>query len=138
MPTFASQLRSLFKDQQVVLLCGALGVGKTTLVGFLLESLGHSALSPAFEVCHTYPGNPVVHHLDLYRLKNDEDLESTGFWDIFQRDLNQKCWILIEWADRLKWDFLPPGWHYICVQFKFSLNQDERIITVSECIDMYR
>ncbi len=136
MPAFVLQLKSLFKDWQVVLLCGSLGAGKTTLVRFLLKNLGHQALSPAFAVCHTYQGELVVHHLDLYRLKNDEDLESTGFWDIFQKGSAKRRWVLIEWADRLKWDFLPPGWHYICVRLKFSLNKNERIVTVSECVDM--
>jgi len=126
-PALGNQLRSAFQYPQTLLLCGHLGAGKTTLVRHLLTQAGHPVMSPAFAIRHHYPPN--IDHVDLYRLKNDEDLESTGFWEIFQlvpHKKNQKILttklIIIEWADRLQWSCLPPSWHYITVTMDFVKN----------------
>ena len=112
MPVFAKELKSLFKKPQALLLEGPLGAGKTTLVQHLLNE---PALSPAFAVQNVYGVEPeLIKHVDLYRLKDDQDLESTGFWDIFADPANTYL-VIIEWADRLNPLSLPPGWHYLKV-----------------------
>lgn len=55
----------------VVLICGELGSGKTTLVRGAARALGVSGpvTSPTFSIGHRYPARGVtVSHLDLYRL----------------------------------------------------------------------
>ena len=123
----------------MLLLCGPLGVGKTTLVRALLESEGCRVMSPAFTVCNSYvAGNKHIYHVDLYRLKNSEDLESTGFWDIFQKKNPKKGareevkWLFIEWADRLPFQQLPHNWNCIKIDLKFAKATNLRQINVSQ------
>jgi tRNA threonylcarbamoyladenosine biosynthesis protein TsaE len=56
----------------VVLLCGELGSGKTTLARGIARALGVSApvTSPTFTIAHRYQGSErVVSHIDLYRVR---------------------------------------------------------------------
>ena len=73
----------------------------------------------------------IIHHVDLYRLKDDEDLESTGFWDVFS---NKEDLVIIEWADRLNQKSLPPNWHYIQVKISFVPNQSDRRFITVKCL----
>ena len=145
--SFAKELKPLLKKPQVLLLEGPLGVGKTTFVRFLFDLLieensenslsekreeklqrGGPVVSPAFSVHHSYSTSfGLVQHIDLYRLKNDEDLESTGFWDVFSEP-EKKNLIIIEWANLLNPRCLPPGWNYIKLDFSFEKNKDTRHI----------
>src|SRR5689334_7672356 len=70
----------------VVCLYGELGVGKTQFCQFMAQSLGHDEVtaSPTFVIHNRLNLRDLtLEHLDLYRLTSDEDLESTGFWDLF-------------------------------------------------------
>ena len=109
-----------FSDRQIVLLEGAMGAGKTQLVKFLLEEeVGADVCSPSFSIHNSYEtAKGPVEHLDLFRLENEEDLESTGFWDLFSLP---KAVILIEWSDRLADHTLPPNW----TQFKLEIRTIE-------------
>lgn len=96
-----------FKD--IVLLEGKMGVGKSQLVQYLVEELSdEQSCSPTFAIhnCYETPrGN--IDHLDLYRIEDEEDLESTGFWDLFDQDEAIVC---IEWADRMDPSIYPKNW----------------------------
>ena len=137
---FTEELQALFKKPQVLLLKGPLGVGKTTLVKALLRKNNNRYFntqgtdivsSPTFAVQHVYPSAlGEIYHLDLYRLKNDEDLESTGFWDIFAEP-KKKYLIIIEWADRLNPSCFSPMWNYLNVTLSFKQQNDIRNINVS-------
>lgn len=106
---------------QIVLLEGPLGVGKTQMVCFLLESLGinrKDIRSPTFSLVNVYKnlkGNE-IYHLDLFRLKNQDELESVGFWDIFRKS----SLVFVEWWNILKEENLPADWKklFITMQFK--------------------
>lgn len=102
-----------FQNPQLVLLQGVLGSGKSQIVRFMCEALGcQDVHSPAFTLINTYKKG--ITHIDLYRLKNREDLESTGFWDVF----TYSHLVFIEWADLLEED-LPP-WPTLFLNFEFS------------------
>ena len=148
----AKDLRGLFKKPQGLLLSGSLGTGKTTFTQVLLtqiisgegqglaqrsnqrthpQTVSPQTLgSPAFSIQHVYGSDyGDIHHLDLYRLKDSEDLESTGFWDIFA-DGEKTYLVIIEWADRLNLDCLPLAWNYIKLRFLFGKNQGTRNIEI--------
>lgn len=83
----------------VITLAGELGAGKTALARATIQALGHTGpvVSPSYTLIEPYdlPGRR-LHHLDLYRLGDPEELEFLGIRDIcIEADL-----VLVEWADR--------------------------------------
>lgn len=115
----------------LILLDGPLGAGKTQFVTFLVEALGgEKTASPTFAIHNVYQvAHTEVHHLDLYRLESEDDLESTGFWDLFNLETG---YIAIEWAERLNTDFLPKNWPTYQVRIGFHQEETERIFSISK------
>ena len=84
-----------------VLLFGELGAGKTTLIGGICRALGvkQHVKSPTFVLCWQYNGrDALVHHIDLYRLSDYEELENIGWEDMS----DSGSIYLLEWADRFE------------------------------------
>lgn len=119
--TVSKHLALNLSPPQIVLLEGALGAGKTQMVCFLLEALGinrKDIRSPTFSLVNVYKnlkGNE-IYHVDLFRLKNQDELESIGFWDIFRKP----SLVFVEWWNILKEENLPADWKklFITMQFK--------------------
>ncbi|HEY8269900.1 MAG TPA: tRNA (adenosine(37)-N6)-threonylcarbamoyltransferase complex ATPase subunit type 1 TsaE [Pseudobdellovibrionaceae bacterium] len=122
-------LLKLFKERTLLLLEGPVGAGKTELVKTLTQSLGiQETASPSFAIHHHYENRDVsMEHVDLYRLESEDDLESTGFWDLFGV---KKGLIVIEWSDRLDQDLLPMNWSKIKIQIENLASPNERQVTV--------
>lgn len=83
----------------LVTLSGDLGAGKTTLVGGLLNELGHvgPVRSPTYTLVEPYSlGGREVHHADLYRLRHPDELEDLGL-----RELQVPgAVLLVEWPEK--------------------------------------
>lgn len=84
-----------------VALCGGLGAGKTAFTrGFCSVVCPNASVkSPSFALVNEYRGAPDVYHFDVWRITDDDDLYSTGFYD-YQ---NRSGIILCEWADSIEY-----------------------------------
>ena len=122
--SFTQQFVSHIQIPQLILLQGPLGVGKTQWVRFLSESLGveRDICSPSFSLINIYQSPKVkIAHIDLFRLKDKEDLESTGIWDVF---LDSQI-VIVEWSDLFSIEW-PKSWNQISIGFKFCENKELR------------
>ncbi len=91
----------MISPPKMILLRGELGAGKTTLVKGIAEGFGAAerdeVTSPTFTLVHEYHGEHVtVHHLDVYRIESERDLETVGIDDLRTTD----AVLLIEWGDK--------------------------------------
>ena len=124
---FWQELLPLLEERCILLLSGDVGAGKTTSVQFIAELLGMKDVqSPSFAIHLRYENSlgRSLDHLDLYRLKDDDDLESSGFWDLFAQSSSL---IVIEWAQRLDYSYLPMNWQQVDVSFQ-KISEDRRIL----------
>ena len=69
-------------------------------------------------------GRVPLSHVDLYRLENDDEVESIGFEEYYESSIT-----VIEWADRYS-AFEPP---YVELHFEYGVNGNERRISVFPC-----
>ena len=95
------KLAAQLKPPKLVVLCGELGAGKTTLVKGIAEGFHAAAqdavTSPTFTLIHEYRGPKAnVFHVDLYRVDTPRELETLGLDDLF----DARSVILIEWGEK--------------------------------------
>ena len=112
-------IRALLTGRDVLLLNGPMGVGKTELTRALVANFeGEQISSPSFAIHNNYSTAEVsIDHLDLFRIEGEDDLESTGFWDLF----NQKDgMIILEWAEKFDQELVPPAWKKIKIDLSFD------------------
>ncbi|WP_242355536.1 MULTISPECIES: tRNA (adenosine(37)-N6)-threonylcarbamoyltransferase complex ATPase subunit type 1 TsaE [Anaeromyxobacter] len=94
------KLGGLLQPGDVVALVGELGAGKTQLVRGACEGAevpAEEVSSPSFAIVATYRGRIPVHHADLYRIGDEDELYGTGFGDL----VGGEGALLVEWADRI-------------------------------------
>jgi tRNA threonylcarbamoyladenosine biosynthesis protein TsaE len=91
----ANALAPLLRPGDVVTLEGSIGIGKTTFIRALLETLGciEEVPSPTFNLLHTYElGSVTFWHFDLFRIERLTDVYELGIEDALENGI---C--LIEW-----------------------------------------
>jgi len=99
-----------------ITLSGELGAGKSTFVRAVLRHMGFAGRvkSPTFSLLESYHfGDKCVHHMDLYRLTDPEELEFLGFRDL----LADADYIFIEWPERGE-GYLPRATHQIQIAYE--------------------
>ena len=86
----------------IVLMEGDLGSGKTTLCKNICASLGvpmNLVTSPTYTMVNIYSyDSGVIHHLDLYRLEDQKELEDFDYEDLIAVD----GITLVEWPKLLR------------------------------------
>jgi tRNA threonylcarbamoyladenosine biosynthesis protein TsaE len=89
------------KAGQCFALSGNLGHGKTTFSKYLIQSLNKSIKevpSPTFTMIQIYNSNIAeIWHIDLYRLKSEEEFYELGLEEAFPN-----CITIIEWPEIIK------------------------------------
>lgn len=80
-------------------LSGDLGTGKTTLVRALINALvpGTRVKSPTYTLVESYAvPTAVLHHLDLYRINDPDELAALGLDELLSDD----ALVLVEWPEK--------------------------------------
>ena len=92
----SDHIKDLINNHTIFLFEGELGSGKTTLIKKILKDVGISehVKSPTFSLVNEYIENDlIIFHFDLYRVKNENELDNIGFYDYL--DSGKLCFI--EW-----------------------------------------
>ncbi|MFN5184072.1 MAG: tRNA (adenosine(37)-N6)-threonylcarbamoyltransferase complex ATPase subunit type 1 TsaE [Bacteroidota bacterium] len=109
------------KDIKKFTLSGELGAGKTTLIKSICKKLGaiENLSSPSFSIINEYKTGTgeYIYHMDLYRIKNKQELLEIGFDEYIYSD--EYCFI--EWPEIAK-DYLPEKY----VDLKIKVLKDNK------------
>ena len=104
-----------------IALYGDLGVGKTAFVRGFTSVFAKNARvkSPTFALVNEYKGDGLsVFHFDMYRICDEDELYSIGFYDY--QDRNGIC--LVEWSENIEYA-LPE--QYFSVKIEKTENCEE-------------
>ncbi len=104
--TIGFNLGPKIKKGNIITLRGELGSGKTQLISGICNyfKIDDIVTSPTFSIYNQYFGiiekdEVVIFHIDLYRIKNLDELNEIGFDEVIN---NEKIIKLIEWPDIAK------------------------------------
>ena len=88
----------LDSGERFVALYGDLGAGKTAFTrGFASVIVPDADVcSPTYTIVNEYEGKTPLFHFDMYRIEDEDSLESIGFYDYFNRGI-----IITEWSENI-------------------------------------
>lgn len=131
--SFAKRLASILKPNNVIVLTGELGSGKTKFVEGFLEYFGleNEISSPTFTIVNEYKKDSInIYHFDVYRLEDSSEFYAIGGDEYFENGI---C--IIEWGELIE-DALPKD--YIKIDFsRDSNNVDERTLNIQSIGQKY-
>lgn len=110
----------------VLLLRGELGAGKSVFARGIARGLGIKGpiASPTFTLMQCHQGQLSLHHFDLYRLTNDDELYEAGLFEFIGGD----AVTVVEWPERCE-NALPM--QHLDVTIIYGDEEDTRTITVT-------
>ena len=115
------------KNYKIFLLEGDLGSGKTTLIKNILRNIGilENINSPTFSIVNNYIQDDLeVYHFDLYRVKNEDELYTIGFYEY----LESRKLCFIEWPQRILKNF---DYKHLYIKIN-TLENNERELHISK------
>ena len=120
----AQRMAESFTGNEVVLLTGELGAGKTVFAKGLAAGAGVAdpdrVSSPSFTLVNIYRGRRFqVFHIDLYRLEREAEIADLGWEDMIGQGI-----VIVEWAEKLGF---PVAGIRVLIE---PLDDDERRITI--------
>lgn len=126
MQNFADEMAGRAKAGDIIGLKGTLGAGKSFFAASFINALSNekiAVLSPTFNLLYSYETKKgLVHHFDLYRIKNVDELENIGFFDCLKNGIS-----LIEWPEIAK-SFLKNNYLEINIEI---IDDDKRLIIIT-------
>lgn len=122
----------LIEKRKNLFLSGDLGAGKTTLLKGIGKTLGineNMIISPSFQLVRRHLGANGIEliHIDLYRLKNPEEVLGIGWWDL----LEDPGITAVEWFDRAI-DILPDNEVYVKISMVSEREREIKIFFSKE------
>ena len=126
----AEKFSKLIKQGDCILFSGNLGVGKTTFIKYIINSLQKAnkqkiseVTSPTFTVINEYQIKKIlIKHYDLYRIKNKKELNNLGI----QENLKDQI-TLVEWPEMVKKIKIKNSINLI---FEYKKNYTERYLSI--------
>ncbi|HUP69419.1 MAG TPA: tRNA (adenosine(37)-N6)-threonylcarbamoyltransferase complex ATPase subunit type 1 TsaE [Acidimicrobiales bacterium] len=114
----AAAVAALARPQDVILLSGDLGAGKTTFAQGFGRGLGvtEPIVSPTFTLVRTYRGRLPLVHCDVYRLERLEELADLDLPEL----LDDGGVALVEWGDAVA-----PGLAPDFLEVRMELDDDD-------------
>ena len=112
-----------------VALYGDLGVGKTAFIRGFTSAIAPTARvkSPTFALVNEYKGSPLsVFHFDMYRITDEDELWSIGFYDY----LDRRGICLVEWSDNIPYA-LPDRYLRVEITKNDENDTDSRAISIT-------
>ena len=97
----AMRLGNLINSGCVIAFKGDLGSGKTCFTTGLAKGLEYygEANSPTFAIVNEYLGGRLpIYHFDMYRIADEDELYSIGFYDYLDAD----AVLAIEWSENVE------------------------------------
>ena len=123
----AKKIASDLKDNDILVLNGELGAGKTVFMSGIASYFGieSQVSSPTFTIVNEYTTNEnkKIFHFDVYRLDDSEEFINKIGTDYFEDGIS-----IIEWGNIIK-DILPRRTTYIDIE-KSDENSNKRIIKI--------
>lgn len=132
LPEIVSQLLDFADGRKKFTLSGDLGAGKTALVKAFCKRMGvdENVSSPTFSIVNQYSfknetdDQAIIHHMDLYRLRNVEEALDIGIEDY----LYDEHFCFIEWPEIIE-ELLPP--EVIHIKITILPNSNRKILFLS-------
>lgn len=130
--SFGKKLASFLKKEDIIVLTGELGSGKTKLTEGILTYYGleDEISSPTFTIVNEYvKDNIKIFHFDVYRLEDSSEFYAIGGEEYFENGI---C--IIEWGEIIQ-DALPKN--YIHIQFERNDDENTRILNITSYGEKY-
>ena len=126
--TLAEQMLADETLPPFIALYGDLGVGKTAFVRGFTSRISPEALvrSPTFALVNEYRAKPrSVFHFDMYRITDEDDLFSIGYYDY----LNRPGICLVEWSENIPYA-IPEMYIRVVIEKSDPAQPDLRTVTI--------
>ena len=124
----ATEFAKSLTESDFVALFGDLGVGKTAFVRGIAKELCPTASvkSPTYTIVNEYVKEEKrLFHFDVYRITDDDDLYSMGFYDYLKRGT---C--VCEWSENIPWA-IPSDAYRVTIE-RVQDNIEHRRITIEK------
>lgn len=111
----------IIRSRKKVAFLGQIGAGKTTFIKLLCQALGVETVtsSPTYSIINQYEtAQDVIHHVDLYRLKSEEEAFSIGLMELFEDD----SYCFVEWPNLVE-NYFPDSALWIKISTKENENR---------------
>ena len=124
------RIASVLKGDEVLAMFGDLGAGKTAFTRGVASGLSfdEGVSSPTFAIVNEYNGKFNIYHFDMYRITDEEDLYSTGYYDYLGNGV-----LIIEWSENIEYAL---DANTIRIKIEKSDDENVRIFTI-EGLDEY-